>query len=404
MVDATCASFGEALRRFREDAHLSQPQLAEQVPISQASLSRYETGRQAIDPDTAARLDELLSAGGVLRVLAMGSREPTRAVTDGDAAADEVAALELARRVAASDVGAETLARLETAVDELACQYSRTAPEVLLERIRRYLSYTAALLDKRKTLAEQRRLLVAGGWFSLLMATVQIDLQRDAAAAEYLRTAASLAQHAGHPEIRAWCFETEAWRVLNHGDYPRALELSRASQALAPAGSSIAVQSLAQEGRAMARMGRTREMREIVGRVHKLVSPMGRPDHPEHHYRYDPDKVVQYTATTLAWGGDPAGEEYARELIARLQPSPDIEKWPRRVASASLDLALTLVTSQRFDEASDAATNAILSGQVVPSNRWRALEVVRSFEGRKVAEAKELREVYTGTFKVDERV
>jgi transcriptional regulator with XRE-family HTH domain len=62
-------TFGEALRRLRESAGLSQPRLAQRVPISQASLSRYERGRQAVDPRTADRLDEILGAGGALRAL-----------------------------------------------------------------------------------------------------------------------------------------------------------------------------------------------------------------------------------------------------------------------------------------------------------------------------------------------
>ncbi|GAA4552095.1 helix-turn-helix transcriptional regulator [Amycolatopsis samaneae] len=59
-------TFGEALRRLRKAAGLSQPQLAELVPVSQSSLSRYESGLQAVDNETAARLDELLGAGGEL--------------------------------------------------------------------------------------------------------------------------------------------------------------------------------------------------------------------------------------------------------------------------------------------------------------------------------------------------
>ncbi|WP_141999957.1 helix-turn-helix transcriptional regulator [Amycolatopsis cihanbeyliensis] len=34
--------FGQALRRLRQAAGLSQPELARRVPISQSSLSRYE--------------------------------------------------------------------------------------------------------------------------------------------------------------------------------------------------------------------------------------------------------------------------------------------------------------------------------------------------------------------------
>jgi transcriptional regulator with XRE-family HTH domain len=62
-------SFGRALRRWRETAGLSQPQLARQVPISQSSLSRYESDQQQADPTTADRLDALLGADGALRAL-----------------------------------------------------------------------------------------------------------------------------------------------------------------------------------------------------------------------------------------------------------------------------------------------------------------------------------------------
>jgi transcriptional regulator with XRE-family HTH domain len=66
-------TFGQRLRRLREDAGLSQSKLAALVPISQASLSRYESDDQAADPTTAARLDELLNARGGLRGLLAGA-------------------------------------------------------------------------------------------------------------------------------------------------------------------------------------------------------------------------------------------------------------------------------------------------------------------------------------------
>lgn len=126
-------------------------------------------------------------------------------------------------------------------MDELAIAYPKTPPQVLLSRIRQHLGYVDRLLDARKTLAEHQRLLVVGGWLSLLGATVHIDLNQAQAARARLKTASSLAKHAGHDEIRAWCFETEAWRVLTDGDYAQALELSEAARTLAPAGSSVAI-------------------------------------------------------------------------------------------------------------------------------------------------------------------
>jgi tetratricopeptide (TPR) repeat protein len=305
-------------------------------------------------------------------------------------------AAELVRRVAASDVGNETLTRLEAVVDELAIAYSKTPPAALLGRIRQHLAYVNRLLDARKTLNEHRRLLVLGGWLSLLAATVHIDLEQQTAASARLRTAASLARHAGHDEIHAWCFETEAWRVLTEGNYAKALELSRTAQTIAPAGGSAAIQATAQEGRAWARLGQANETYAVIAKVDALVSPLVRPDQPEHHYRYDPDKSVAYLATTLAWLGDPAAETYAREIITRLAPTDDVERWPRRVASANIDLALTLLVTDRLDEACDATSRAISSGRVVPSNHWRAAEVVRAVEAQGLPEAVELREAYEG--------
>ncbi len=59
---------------------------------------------------------------------------------------------------------------------------------------------------------------------------------------------------------------------------------------------------------------------------------------------------MSITATTLAWAGDSAAEGYAREVIARLSPAGDVSKWPRRVASANIDLALVLLANDRLLE------------------------------------------------------
>jgi hypothetical protein len=112
------------------------------------------------------------------------------AVWQGDrfSVADEHEALELARRVAASDVSAKTLNRLEGMVDELAVKYSVTPPRELIDPVRRHVSYVMWLLDARKTLDEHRRLLIVGGWLSLMAATLYTDLERRTAANSWLAT------------------------------------------------------------------------------------------------------------------------------------------------------------------------------------------------------------------------
>ena len=124
------------------------------------------------------------------------------------------------------------------------------------------------------------------------------------------------------------------------------------------------------------------------------MSPLPVPDRPEHHYRYDPAKSEAYVATTLAWLGDPAAETYARHILARLESAADGPPRPRRAASARLDLSLALIASDRHDEAAGTAMEAITSGRVVPSNYWRAREVIHAVASRGVPEAAELAEAY----------
>jgi transcriptional regulator with XRE-family HTH domain len=389
----------QRLAQRRKACGYTQEEFGDALKVDRTTVQRWERGE--VDPHprqrpkmakllelTSKQLDELLATDIII---------PTRVdpwvfrgIQTHD---DELESWELARRVQSSDVGKETLDRLELAFNELAVAYPKSPPQDLLQQVRKHSSYVARLLDAKKTLAEHRRLLVVGGWLSLLGATVHIDLKQNAAATARLQTATILARQAEHPEIEAWCYETEAWRVLTDGDYVRAIELSQISQRLAPAGSSAQIQSTAQEGRARARLGQAKETYSAIGRVQSLSASIVRPEQPEHHYQYDPAKSLSYTATTLAWLGDPSAEQFAREVITQLDPDDDITKWPRRVASANIDLALVLVAGNRLDEACDAAQKAILSGRVVPSNHWRALEVVNSVEA-KLPEAADLRDAY----------
>ncbi|MEV1011509.1 helix-turn-helix domain-containing protein [Streptomyces sp. NPDC049881] len=388
--------------RQRKSRGFTQEAFAHALGVDRTTVQRWERGEGEPQPVQRPKIAELLGVTADQLGLLLTGEAPEAtgtgqwSSTSLPDSGDELEAMELVRRVEASDVGNETLCRLERVFEELATAYPTSPPQELLERVRTHTAYVGRLLDAPKTLREHRRLLVVGGWFSLFGATLHIDLDQPHAATARLRTAGSLARHADHAEIESWCYETEAWRVLTDGDYARALELSLRAQSVAPSGSSVAVQATAQEGRARARLGQTRETRTAVDRVQNMAVSVDMIRRPEHHYQYDPEKAVAYTATTLAWIGDRAAEGYAREIIARLSPGNDFRTWPRRVASASIDLALTLLAGDRLDEACDAAQKAILSGRVVPSNHWRALEVVKAVEHRQLPEAPDLREAFEG--------
>ncbi|XVU21425.1 helix-turn-helix domain-containing protein [Actinoplanes sp. CA-054009] len=381
MTDVS-ARFADELRRLRAERGLSYRALAALAHHGKSYVEDLEKGRKPPSAAVAVRLDDALKAGGRLAAT-------LRAPAEDDVEA-ELEALELARRVTASDVSSETLDRLERAADTMAMAYATTPPGRLLPQVRRHLDYVGALVDARKTLDRHRRLLVAGAWFSLLRATLHIDLRQAAAADAYLATAAGLAEQTGHAEVAAWCLETRAWDVLTSGDFRQALVLSQQARAVAPAGGSAIVQASAQEGRAWARLGDRKQTRRALDRVERLAGQRMPPEQPEHHYRYDPGKAHSYAATTLAWAGDPAAEEIARDVIAELGVE---NARPRRVASAQLDLGLALLAGGKPDEAADAATRAITSGRIVPSNWWRAAEVVAGVQRADIAEARDLREL-----------
>ncbi|GAA2327644.1 helix-turn-helix transcriptional regulator [Dactylosporangium salmoneum] len=389
MPPATDPTFGQRLRELIEQRRTSYRALAARVHHGKTHVHDLATGRKAPTVDLAQRLDDALDAGGELVALAGSTSRPAAAAAAGDVDA-EIEALELARRVEVSDVSDGTLDRLERVADRMAMAYAGTAPAELLPRVRRHIAYVTHLTDARMTLAQRRRLLIAGGWLSLLAATLHVDLRQVDAAEAWLATAEQMAGHAGHDEIRAWCYETRAWEVLTAGRYRDALELSRQAQAIAPAGSSALIQATAQEGRAWARMGAAGETRGALERVARLVSNLATPENPEHHYRYDPAKAISYTATTLSWVGDPAAEGFARHAIAELEAAPGGVPRPRRVASARLDLGLALLAAGRPDEASAEALAAVTSGRIVPSNWWRAVEVYRGVKRSGAPEAAEL--------------
>ena len=387
--DLMSQSFAAMLKGARQAAGISQRDLAAQLPADQSRISRWESGKSAPeDPRTVQRIDDLLHAGGKLR------RAHSTRARPAQAPPDDVDALDLARRVTASDVGDTTLQHLESAFDGLASEYPVAAPADLLPRVGRHVGYVRALLDAKATLAERQRLHVVGGWLSLLLATVHIDLDRQRPASAWLRTAADLAKTAGHDGITAWCWETEAWRALVHDRPRRARDLSVAAQHHAPPGSSAAIQAVAQRARAVARAGDADATYGALEQLRAMVAGVEKPHPAEHHYRYDPDKADSHIATTLAWIGDPAAERHAREAIELFTPVDRTSPWPRRYASAQLDLALLAARRDDLDEACSAARTAIATGRLAPSNDWRVREVLDIVTTRDGPGARALLEEY----------
>jgi hypothetical protein len=259
--------FGAELVRLMDARSVGVCQLARACYVNPSHVSNLRSGKARPSPELAGQIDHILGADGRLAALAQVPAAPALP------ASDEVAAIELGRRALASDVGDGTCDQIEAAVDDMAVAYHRTPPAMLLPRVRAHLGYVTGLLGGKAALRQRRRLMVSGGWLSLLAATVLADLHDDAAALAYIRTAAQLAGETGHDEITAWTMETRAWLAVTSGRYKEAAALATAAQEAAPRGTSALIQATAQEGRAWARLGDQPRTRSALARVESLASP-----------------------------------------------------------------------------------------------------------------------------------
>ena len=131
-----------------------------------------------------------------------------------------------AARAEATEVGPAAVEALEEVAELLARAYATTEPHVLLAQVSRRAGEVAALLDRRSTLAQRRRLLVVGGWLALLGATLHVDLGDRPAAVGARTAAASLGRETDHREIAAWAVEIAAWTALTDQDWRRAARLA----------------------------------------------------------------------------------------------------------------------------------------------------------------------------------
>lgn len=290
----------------------------------------------------------------------------------------------------ATDVGSATLDLLDLNVDGMARAYTRAPPGELLRDVRTSARQVGALLDGRATLTQRRRLLTAAGWLALLAATLHVDLGQRGAAGAARNVAGSLGRETDHDEISAWVCEVDAWAALVDQDWPRAASLAAAGEAVAPISSPAAAQLAMQTARAAARLGDGPGVRAALRRSAAASDRQSQDRTPDHHFYFDASKRDLYTGTALAWLGDPAAEDYARHSARRYEAGSQ----PRRLATAHLDLGLVLARLGRPDEAAHFGVLALASNELVPSNAWRADELIAAVgTHRGVPEVEELREL-----------
>lgn len=276
--------------------------------------------------------------------------------------------LEIVSRLNVSDVNQATIDAIRITVDSLCSEYSNRPPAELIVEGRQWLRRLVDMQERRLTLVQRRETLELAGWLALLVGCLEFDSGHRSAGEATRRAALSLGQESETPGIVGWAYEMRAWFALTAGDYRGVIAASQAGQGLAGS-HSVGVQLIAQEAKAYARMGRTREMQGALDRGRLLLEGMPYPDNIQNHFVVDPSKYDFYAMDCYRHTGE---NERARELAEEvMRVSVDFdhaERWPMRIAEARITLGVVAARGGDLDEALVHGRNALAGArQSLPS-------------------------------------
>jgi len=359
---AAALELGRALRTRREALPATRPRAAEALGYSADRVRQVETGRYPPGVDYMARwvavygeLDQELR-GLWDRVLAEGSRAngPELVVLPGDPAET----MELAARLRSSDVDTATIETLTMTCERLCAEYAARSALELRREAQGWLHYVGRLLGKRTRLDQHRDLLVIAGWLMLLIGCLEYDSGMPSAAETTRLGAVHLGQEADHTEIMAWAHEMAAWIAHTRHDLVATVAAARAGQEFAR-GASVAVQLIAHEARALARMGDEREVHAALERGHRVLGRLPKASNARNHFVVDPDKFDFYAMDVYLVGGDNTrAAGHAREVLRAGQGPDGKDRAPMRVSEARIALATVAIRQGDLEKADHDATTA----------------------------------------------
>ena len=405
--------FAEALRALMAERGISVRELARRVPCDKGHVSRLRNGHTRPSPTTAAKLDEILGAGGKLAALGrqhattrrdalklgvMTSVTPEVLSRVLDGAADE--AMEFTRMAGVTAVGRGVFEHLDAVIASIDRAYCTQPPAALLPLARAYRARVADLIAGPCTLRESRGLYVRAAWLSDNLAWLAHDLGHSLAAEAYAIDAFEHADQAGHGEQCAWAADTMASVALYTGRAHHAVAAARKGISKAPAGHPLAVRLRAQAARAYAKLGQRCECEQMLAEAEALHARL--PPRPPSRFGADTGVLASYAMTAypascFVWMGDyRQAEMYARRAVAVHEAAPDGSRAPSREAIARIDLAIAVSALGAPDEGSVLGRAALGSPRVVDSVLSRARDLdamlMARYPGRE--DARSFREQY----------
>lgn len=316
-------TFGDALRRLRKAAGLSQPALARRVFLSVSSISRYEAGLQAVDEQTAERLDHELGAGGQLLELWIA---PGTSTLTPDKRDRLTAAIDRPRSVdtAAIDSLADVLTTVRRLEDETSADHviplvdaqRQLAEDLAAEARSPVRSAAVGLLSE----LEQYR-----GWLA-------IPGQRWQQARQHLDRAAVLAMEADDPLRLSTALSFSAYGAMRRHDLSRADALSEAARRDTRVHIGLRTYETYQRAEVLARNDERADAVRLLTEADSMVEHLPPADElPPSGYWYTPPFFLGQRAFVLRALGDEAGaRQAARDCLAEMPAEWSQSEWAAR--------------------------------------------------------------------------
>ncbi len=280
------SEFARLLQALMAERGISGLKLARLAFCDKGHVSRLKNGHTRPSPTMAAKLDEILGAGGKLKALAGNHGAPANrrevlmaglaasAITPqalhrmlGEAAAE---AMELTRLAAASAVGKGVFDHLDAVITRIDRAYHTEPPASLFPLARAYRNRVGQLCHSSCTLSEKRDLYVAAAWLSEQLAWLAYDLGHSATAEAYAIDCYEHADQAGHDELCAWAATVLTSIMLDSGRPQRAVAAARKGIARAPADHPLAVRLHARVAIAHAHLGQRDECESLLAEAERL--------------------------------------------------------------------------------------------------------------------------------------
>lgn len=369
-------TFGEKLRQTRLDRGLSLTQLAQIAHYNKGYLSRLENGQKPPSEEAARACDTALAAKGELIATAYLDIAANRDTKPWQTA-------ELIGRIQKSDTDPVTLEALQSTIFELGTEYAYRDADELRADAHSWLRRIAEMLRKPVGLQAHAELLTATGWLALLAGCIEYDMGLRTAA-EVTRSAAQrLGEEAGNAEIVGWSYEMSAWFALTQNRYRDVIAASTAAWDKSRQ-HPVAVQLIAQEAKALARMGDLKHVHSKLDEGRRVLDGFPVPARTDNHFIVDPAKWAFYAMDAYRLAGeDGLATFHAREVL-RSGTRPDgSEIAPMRMAEARLTLAVAAAREDDLEHAVSLGHEALgASRQSLPSLLMVAGELDSELERR----------------------